>query len=44
MARDTNYERFVMAWFQAGVPITLLIDLASPVHSHDLYVEELLAA
>lgn len=41
MAHETDHERFIMTLFQAGVPITLLMDLASPVHSHDLYVQEL---
>ncbi len=37
-------EDIVMAWLRAGVSLTLYMDLTSPVHSHDLYVSELLAA
>ena len=44
MVREIDHETYVMFWFKAGVPITLLIDLASPLHSRELYLEELVAA
>jgi hypothetical protein len=44
MARELDHEIYVMSWFKAGVPITLLMDLASPLHSRELYLEELVAA
>jgi len=37
-------EDVVMRWLRQGLSITLLMDVASPVHSHDLYVRELIAA
>jgi hypothetical protein len=39
-----NAEDIVMKWLRQGMSLTLLMDLASPVHSHDLYVRELMAA
>jgi hypothetical protein len=39
-----NEEDIVMKWLRQGLSLTLLMDVASPVHSHDLYVRELIAA
>ena len=39
-----NEEDVVMKWLRQGMSLTLLMDVTSPVHSHDLYIRELIAA
>ena len=44
MVQTEAHSDSVMAWLRDGVSITLFMDLVSPVHSHDLYVRESIAA